>query len=745
MKTFTDMLKGPFIAVQLSVALLSLTTSIAASIYFVGAPSRLFSFTTTIFAIFLVSLYWSNLRREEYATSIYDFYIVPVCIFVCLITYGNQFAYTSLWGDIGVYVNAASHFIAGGHIPFPIGDLGVNLSSNTPITAPTGMLNPATEPNQYHFHGLPTWPGFMALFDLGVNGRAILSVLLGLSGYLFYYSAKAFSKNDLVSFLISLLFLSLPTVWHQALYATAEMLLLTIVLATLALVIHFKNGAIYSFIGVFAYGSTHTGVLVIAPAIGAVLVASSLFSRNNQERLFATAGILCSAAAFLAYSYALDISTKYTGDISRDKFDSIAACYILCMLPLMGVIPYFWQLFFRNSYLALSKFALTYFKYAALLFLIIISISVIIKSYWLGWTTHYLPETANPYSSWSARVAYVDKGLISLTHLSFVNLALATGLLGLAAFFLAPLKCFSLDRYKLLWAFTAIFIFVFGIYRVDIPNNYYASRYFVPILVPGLLLILTTMATSSRVFISLVFLVIIVATPFNAANISKGFFTGEYELQRFLTQNLPDDGGQIFLFGSDWLKYVSYPSHIKHEANKSASIVSSNSAHLISDSIDSVVGGTKVCHRYIERRIPWKIAYPMEPQKIPRSVCIYQAESTLVRTLELAGNSWTINGELEFFAVKPKHTSNVQIAFNSSGWWNSNNRIEKLEPSLTVCGERFALAKVSPKSIVFEGAIKSAFCKVSLSTATFVPKENGEGSDSRRLGLDVYSISLNPN
>ena len=118
MKTFTDMLKGPFIAIQLSVALLSLTTSIAASIYFVGAPSRLFSFTTTIFAIFLVSLYWSNLRREEYATSIYDFYIVPVCISVCLITYGNQFAYTSLWGDIGVYVNAASHFIAGGHIPF---------------------------------------------------------------------------------------------------------------------------------------------------------------------------------------------------------------------------------------------------------------------------------------------------------------------------------------------------------------------------------------------------------------------------------------------------------------------------------------------------------------------------------------------------------------------------------------------------------------------------------------------------
>ncbi|MDB2643184.1 hypothetical protein N9Y37_01915 [Luminiphilus sp.] len=743
MRLRSNLLTSSFIPAQLSVALLSLTTTIAISIYFIGAPSRLFSFTATILALSLVSYYWRTLHREQGPISIYDVCIIPFCVFASLITYGNQFAYTSLWGDIGVYVNVASHFLAGGHIPFSIDAVGIDLSSNTPINAPLGMINPATEPNQFQFHGLPTWPGFMALFDLGVNGRAILSLLLGFSGYLFYHSAKAFSENDLVSFLIGILFLSLPIVWHQALYATAEMLLLTIVLATLVLVIHLKNGAIYSFIGIFAYGSTHTGALLVAPAIGAVLVASSLFSRSNQDRLFAITGILCAGAAFLAYSYALAVSTKYSVDISRGVFGSIALCYLMCALPLVALTPYCWRLCSSRSYEALSNFARTHFKHAALIFLIIAAISLFIKSYWLGWTTHYLPDAHDHYNSWSARAAYVDKGLISLTHLSFLNLALASGLLGLGAFLFAPFKGFSFDRNKLLWAFTAIFVFLFGIYRVDIPNNYYSSRYFVPLLVPGLLLMLTAMKMSPRILFPLVFLAIAVATPFNAANVGKGFFTGEYELQHFLNQNLADKNSQMFLLGGDWLKFLVYPGHLERNARKPTS-KDGNHAYLISDSTDSIVGGTKLCHRYIERRIPWKIAYPTEPEKIPRSVCIYQAESTLARTLELTGNSWTVNGRLEFFAVRPKHTSNAQITFNSLGWWNNNNRIEKLEPSLEVCGEKFRLAELSPLRIVFEGPFRSVFCKASLSTATFVPKENGEGSDASRLGVDIYSINLKP-
>ncbi|HEX9186456.1 MAG TPA: hypothetical protein VGB87_05265, partial [Vicinamibacteria bacterium] len=114
------------------------------------------------------------------------------------------------------------------------------------------------------------------------------------------------------------------------------------------------------------------------------------------------------------------------------------------------------------------------------------------RGYQLGWTDRFTQPLA--VGAWSSRAQYAAQGWPSVAHLDIVSMVLATSVVGLPVVLAlavwrgrevcaSPARAFLLCT--VLWTLA-----VYTFFRVDTPVNYYASRYFLPVLVPATLLLL---------------------------------------------------------------------------------------------------------------------------------------------------------------------------------------------------------------------------------------------------------------
>jgi hypothetical protein len=690
--------------------------------------------------------------------STYSNAVLVGAISLIIFLYGLQFEYGSIWGDIGVYINAASHLRLGGSLPFSLSSLGLDLASNGELLPPVGMVNPAGA-EFWQFHGLPVWPALMAFSQLPSEGRPILAVLFGMSVFIFFAVARDIAKDEKAAAWATLLFGSLPLAWHQALYATAEMLLITIFLSGLLLFRKLKLPAVHLGVSLFAYGAVHIGILILAPVVGICLVFLALLVRRHGRGQFAWIGFACGIAALLAYQFALSVSAKYSGNITSAMFGHRGyLAYVFCVTPFLAIFPYLIESKLPTTFQWFQKkshWLSCHFRLVTSSLLVLVAIAVAIQAYLLGWSTFYIPETLSKYSSWSARPAYVNRGILSLLHLSMFNIILASGGLGFLAFVLLPqFKVKVSIRVKVLWLFALAFILVYGVYRVDITNNYYGSRYFFPILVPTLLL-LSAVLFKRMAFLKFVTIpIVLVSLIYNSALVGRGFFLGDEHFKNFIESTL-DSSKTVVVHGSEWLRHAIYPELLKRSTQnpQEAGDVKLRSDslplgfQLITDS-DMVLGGNSRCIEYQERRIPWQIKYHLEPSIDSRKVCLYNATKITAGSFELNGNKWLVGGLLETVVVAPRNTRSVLIDLYSLGWWASKSPFKgnkmNLKPTLSVCGNKFSLVEVDPKRIAFQGVMTKPFCKLIFSTETFVPEMIGEGNDRRILGADLYRLKISP-
>lgn len=680
-------------------------------------------------------------------------WVLLLAVLVGVFLYGRQFPYESIWGDIGVYVNAASFFRNGGSIPFDWVALVWDFDRNAPIAPPRGMINPA-HVEGFQFHGLPTWPVLMAASGLGNDGREILAPLYAICIFLFYFNAYRIIKDRVAALLAAVLFAVLPLLWHQALYPTTEMLVLGIFLSGLTLATCVNGGKWLIGVSVFSFGVVHSSFLILVPVIGCVIGFIGLRGGNLHKRRVAITSMGVSLGALLALAFGYMNSAAYMQDIVRGLFGEhgyLAA--ILCLMPLMGVVPWLVgeRLSAGRGFRVLHGAFLRGFPLAASVVLLGMITVVAGKAYYLGWTTYYIPDASNEFSSWSARVAYANKGLSSLSHLSVVNIFLASAGLGVVAWLAFTLSHPRSLRLKLLWWFTCAFLIVFGVMRIDIPNNFYASRYFVPVLVPCLMFFAAWLFSVRKWTRLALIPVLLWAAHVNAATIGARFFSTDAELVSFLERHLSKQ--DLFVFsGSDWLRYHIVSRTINLHPLTAGDGKSKNEipnfkgpVRLITDSTRVVVG-EQDCVEFVERRIPWQISYWSSAQLVKRQVCAYTVRGGEPVTASLGGNSWAMNGVFDFMVFAPVLAEKVKITFHSNGWWASKKPFlsdkTSLNPKLTVCGVNFALVQLDARQIVFEGLVRDPVCGAQLATSTFVPAQIGEGTDNRSLGVDLHAIEV---
>lgn len=102
---------------------------------------------------------------------------------------------------------------------------------------------------------------------------------------------------------------------------------------------------------------------------------------------------------------------------------------------------------------------------------------------------------------------------------------------------------------------------------------------------------------------------------------------------------------------------------------------------------------------------------------------------------------------MTFPIQRPADSDSIKVTVLSDGWWATKKPFahpESLRPRLEVCDHPFKLAELSPKQIVFVGTLSQPVCNAHLQTATFIPRDIGEGTDPRELGMDIHEIVTSP-
>lgn len=750
-----------FISIILSALCVSVVMGLALSIVAYGAV-KYAVVVAVIFVLLGILLFQVIGNREKQENGIenrdkYAYYVVLLSLLMGVFLFGRQFDYASIWGDIGVYVTAATHFKQGGTLPFSMAAMGWDIGLNKVWLPPYGMIYPTTS-GMWQFHGLPVWPALMGISHLPGDGRAILSILFGINIFLFYSVTKYFVKDPKSSAIATLVLAVLPLSWHQALYPTSEMLLLTIFLSGAVFLLSLKRPAMYVGAALFSYGAVHTGIIILSPILGLVLFIAGVFASPDRKKTYALIGLWSGAAAIAAIKFAEFSSETYTKNIVFSLFGSYGYfAYIACLFPAGAALP--WVLNISkvglldklSLYLDKKKF---YFTRMVAVILVLMGGAVITLGYLIGWTEYFKPDSLSELSSWSARVAYINRGLYSLLHLSLVHIVFASAFLGLLGFAVAPwLKEFD-GRLKLLWLFACAFVVVLGLYRPDITNNYYASRYFYPILVPCLLIFAAFLMAQMPRWRVAVVPVLIISVFYNGASVGEGFFSGEKTVSQFLREQIAQDD-RVAVDGSDWLKYRVYPRLLENNAitpsagQKSKLFAQSNLWDTLVTDDNNILGGLSNCIGYVERIIPWEIGYPIASDEVKRSICIYHLitpPSGVLGLLSLGGNQWIIGGKYQFMVLVPTLGGEIEIEAHSIGWWAQKKvfleKTKNAKPELVVCGSKFELKSFDARSMVFTGKALNRVCAAELRTPTFVPSKIGEGNDNRELGIDIYAISM---
>lgn len=693
-----------------------------------------------------------------YGSSFSSKAVLLIMLAVAIFGFGRQFEYASAWGDIGSYIVAGQHYLRGGTLPFEFHSRALILSSagSEHLHAPVGVIQPALKHGQYIFHALPGWPGLMALFALPNAGTSLLSILFGLSVGLFFFIARSLIGKDRPALLGTVLLATLPVAWFLSLYATAEMFTMTIVVSSLLLTLRARCNPVVVGLAAFAYGTVHISLFLVTPLLGGVLLLAGITCEAGLRPRIALAGVLASIGSVLAGLFGFAVSHRYSADIAQGLIHGqdwlLWAAYCL---PLLGALPWALAKAGPGGMGAVQTIVDSVRRRAGMLgiaIVIVVIAAALVEAYLLGWTLHYYPASMSPLNSGSAMAAVVDKGLPSVAHLSMLSLAGATGVLGLLAFMILPFTWQKDDAPRhtelVVWLACAYLVIVYGLMHPIVTNNYYMSRYYLPVVTPLSLLAAVFLFRKWRVMRLAVVLIALGSGVFISILVGSGFFIGD---KAFVQQVIARVGtaGNVYIDGSTWLQYLFSPALSDYGTADAAEnrkpVGSGDQARLITDR-QAIVGGISECLDYAQRRIPWQISYPLAPDVHNHRVCVVTANAVPSAIFNYSANHWLVDGATEFTLVAPSGGGKVEIDVESGGWWAGKPPfvadMAALHPRLHVCGTPFQVEEISPRRIRFVGTMAAPFCLAKLTTATFVPSLIGQGTDVRKLGVDLHAIAV---
>jgi hypothetical protein len=423
--------------------------------------------------------------------------------------------------DAGVYSNRAIHHLQTGGLrgSIPVRDrlrgelLEAFDRDNTASVNAAGLAwvgsylpgtyVPASDRNQFVFQFFPGWPMVMA-FWAGVFGTPrmlyALVFMYVLDVLLFGLLLERYALQGVVRATVLVLFATAPLVLFFSRYPTSEIFLLFLFLFVMYFLgVKSSLGPILAAAGVLLFVVSHSSTFLYAPLL-LLLTVDAWRSADRRLTLF----LLLTFGALLA---GLPLGNFFSPFYLRDIFFRcfrflpvpapataglalVAAFYAAGLVAALALLRRASGSGGRtDAWIATAERLLPRLVPPALA---LIAAWTVWRAYQLGWTDRFIQEPGA--GAWRLRAEYAVRGWSSVAHLDVVSMVLATSLVGLPVVLLAALLqgrklCAARPRAFLLAAVVWT-LAIYTFFRVDTPFNYYASRYFLPVLVPATLLLL---------------------------------------------------------------------------------------------------------------------------------------------------------------------------------------------------------------------------------------------------------------
>lgn len=388
-------------------------------------------------------------------------------------------------------------------------------------------------------------------------------------------------------------------------------------------------------------------------------------------------------------------------------------------------------------------------------------------AYVLGWTEQ-LVGSVQGGSAWSLRDIYAGHGWDSLRHLSVVNIAKAVMVVPLLV-----VLAYAIGWPRLIHArgLASRFIFlgclmlmgIFSYLNRDIPFNFYGSRYFLPTVVPLLLLAfgialakwppLASVATLAGLVAAAAYWTLgLVTVPAHQGNLAflaevaertRGsdviFLVGPPSLAR---------SSQVAIMGLTSVPVVFIDAERVGEGRGRALVddymeaLGARDAALVSN--QRLPLGGEAAKVVLETSIiPFRIAYNTgERHRVASEIHVsrYRDDASVLRHPH---PQWTVGGTMRLPLSKPQEPRGRFLLIRTGGGWSWAHKRGGLDPVLEVFidGEPAPEHRVQGSNYYFavpDGVLGNK--SLEIRSTTFVPAEIGINADQRALGVDVVAV-----
>lgn len=263
-------------------------------------------------------------------------------------------------------------------------------------------------------------------------------------------------------------------------------------------------------------GFLHISAFLYVPIFVIILFFICLFTR---ERDYGITNIIMSIIYLLSLESAYKLSKFYSSlnmeytVLGVDILYAIQICFIIAIIMQVVVL-----ITFNKQYVFVStiqNFYKNHIRTVLKISIIFLGLYTIYQGYLLGFTDTYTTGVGN----WVYRSTYANQGFSSLIQLNIVSIMMATGYLSL------PYIVYCLfSKNKLLEQIDVIFfvlileaLTIYTVIRCDTSSNYYASRYFVTMLVPAIVCLTARLIKTTKVYILFIIVPIVTALPYVVA------------------------------------------------------------------------------------------------------------------------------------------------------------------------------------------------------------------------------------
>jgi len=389
------------------------------------------------------------------------------------------------------------------------------------------------------------------------------------------------------------------------------------------------------------------------------------------------------------------------------------------------------------------------------------------QGYVLGWTDILLGSVKGG-SAWVQRDHYAARGLQSLQHLSVTNIARSVMVLPLVVVIFSalgwPRRIYGMGlSARSLFVAALLLLGIYSLINSDVPFNFYGSRYYLPTVIPFVMLAFgIVIASWPRALAVGAALLVTVGAGYHVYGLeSVPAYQGSLKFQSdvadrtsgsdvaFLVGQRPLSRSiQLGLMSLSGLPVIFIDTD-RAEGTEPRKLINEYMSALGAEQA-TIVSARRVAYGFSQQRIdletssiPFQIrynTYQRQPEALHLYVGQYVDESFVLTN---SRPQWVVGGILSLPLSRPGNAQDDHVVVHTGGGWQWANSKAGTAPrlELIVDGQPAELKRLYRSDFVFSlpaGVVGNQ--SMVIRSNTFIPAELGINADRRALGVDLISV-----